>query len=258
MSGIANSSRVRSNLLQLKQAADLIAQTKPPIGTSQRNSSPLDNRVDFFTAQGMSADDLQTLIDTMATGIDTILAAYNGIVAITKLVRSAQILISHAERTDDATVRAALASEFDALLGQIDRLARDAGCNDISLLSVNSFNDTADGDLEIDGDLAINRSQNNWANTPDIQGAADNLRIVLVTLQSQAQSLSSSLSAIQIRQDFTKAMINALQTGAENFTPTDNSEEGTNLLALQAQQQSSITALSLAAQAEQNVLRLLS
>ena len=81
---------------------------------------------------------------------------------------------------------------------------------------------------------------------------------MLVTLQSQAQSLSSNLSAIQIRQDFTKAMINALQTGAENFTPTDNSEEGTNLLALQAQQQSSITALSLAAQAEQNVLRLLS
>jgi flagellin-like hook-associated protein FlgL len=65
------------------------------------------------------------------------------------------------------------------------------------------------------------------------------------------------LSAVQIRQDFTKAMINALQTGAENLTPTDNREEGTNLLALQARQQSSTVALSLAAQAEQNVLRLL-
>ena len=51
-------------------------------------------------------------------------------------------------------------------------------------------------------------------------------------------------------------MMNALQTGAENFTPTDNSEEGTNLLVLQAQQQSSITALILAAQADQNVVRL--
>jgi len=37
-----------------------------------------------------------------------------------------------------------------------------------------------------------------WANTPDIQGATNNLRIVLVTL-SQAQSLSSRLSAIEIR-----------------------------------------------------------
>ncbi|MGA7112189.1 MAG: hypothetical protein WCF62_23120 [Pseudolabrys sp.] len=51
-------------------------------------------------------------------------------------------------------------------------------------------------------------------------------------------------------------MMNALQTGAENFTPTDNSEEGTNLLVLQAQQQSSITALFLAAQTDQNVVRL--
>ena len=68
------SSRVRSDLLQLKQVAELIEQTKPPIATGQRNSSPLDNRVDFFTAQGMSADELKTLIDTMATGIDTIRA----------------------------------------------------------------------------------------------------------------------------------------------------------------------------------------
>jgi flagellin-like hook-associated protein FlgL len=65
------------------------------------------------------------------------------------------------------------------------------------------------------------------------------------------------LSAVQIRQDFTKAMINALQTGAENLTPIDNREEGANLLALQARQQSSTIALSSAAQAEQNVLRLL-
>jgi flagellin-like hook-associated protein FlgL len=105
--------------------------------------------------------------------------------------------------------------------------------------------------------LPINTSQNNWATSPDIQGAADNLKVALVTLQSQAQSLSSSLSAVQIRQDFTKAMINALQTGAENLTPIDNREEGANLLALQARQQSSTIALSLAAQAEQNVLRLL-
>jgi flagellin-like hook-associated protein FlgL len=204
----------------------------------------------------------------MATDINFIQAAHNGIAAITKLAQSAQVLVSHAQRIDDATVRAKLAGQFDALLGQIDRLARDAGCKGVNLLGgndlpitinkdgssslvVNSFNDTADGDL------AINTSQNNWATNPDIQGAADNLKIALLTLQSQAQSLSSSLSAIQIRQDFTKAMINALQTGAENLTPTDNSEEGTNLLALQARQQSSTIALSLAAQAEQNVLRLL-
>jgi flagellin len=268
MSGFAISSRARSNLPHLQQASDLITQTKTPISTGKGGNAQLDKRVNFFTVEGLSANDLNTLADAMAADINFIQAAHNCIAAITKLAQSAQVLVSHARRIDDATVRAKLAGQFDALLGQIDRLARDAGCKGVNLpggndlpitinkdgssrLVVNSFNDTADGDLP------INTSQNNWATSPDIQGAADNLKVALVTLQSQAQSLSSSLSAVQIRQDFTKAMINALQTGAENLTPIDNREEGANLLALQARQQSSTIALSLAAQAEQNVLRLL-
>ena len=55
---------------------------------------------------------------------------------------------------------------------------------------------------------------------------------------------------MQIRQDFTKAMINTLQTGADNLTLADTNEEGANLLALQTRQQLSTTALSLASQAE--------
>ena len=54
---------------------------------------------------------------------------------------------------------------------------------------------------------------------------------------------------MQIRQDFTKAMINTLQTGADSLTLADANEEGANLLALQTRQQLSTTALSLASQA---------
>ena len=121
---------------------------------------------------------------------------YNGILAITKLAQSAQVLVSHAQRIDDTTVRATLADQFDTLLVQIDRLARDAGCNGVNLpggndltitmnedgsssLVVKSFNDTADGDL------AINMSLNNWATNPDIQAAADSLKAAVVTLRLQ-------------------------------------------------------------------------
>jgi flagellin-like hook-associated protein FlgL len=51
-------------------------------------------------------------------------------------------------------------------------------------------------------------------------------------------------------------MINTLQTGSDNLTLADSNEEGANLLALQTRQQLSTTALSLAAQSDQNVLRL--
>ena len=68
--------------------------------------------------------------------------------------------------------------------------------------------------------------------------------------------MSSNLSTVQIRQDFTKAMVNTLQTGADSLTLADSNEEGANLLALQTRQQLSTTALSLASQASQAVLRL--
>ena len=61
---------------------------------------------------------------------------------------------------------------------------------------------------------------------------------------------------MQTRSDFTKAIINTLQTGASNLTLADSNEEAANLLALQTRQQLSTTALSLANQSSQAVLRL--
>ena len=119
-----------------------------------------------------------------------------------------------------------------------------------STVVVTSFNDTANGDI------AVNGSANNWAANTDIQVASTQLTAALTTLRSQAQSLSSNLSTVQIRQEFTKSMINTLTTGSDQLTLADSNEEGANLLALQTRQQLSTTALSLAAQADQNVLRL--
>ena len=115
---------------------------------------------------------------------------------------------------------------------------------------VDSFNDTTAADL------AIAASTGSWATSADITAASTNLKTALTTLRSQAQSLSSNLSTVQIRQDFTKAMINTLTSGADSLTLADSNEEGANLLALQTRQQLSTTALSLASQADQNVLRL--
>ena len=104
--------------------------------------------------------------------------------------------------------------------------------------------------------LSINAAANNWANSAAIQAASDTLTAALTTLRSESQTLSANLSTVQIRQDFTKATINTLQNGSAALTLADSNEEGANLLALQTRQQLSTTALSLSAQADQNVLRL--
>ncbi|HUL88205.1 MAG TPA: flagellin [Pseudolabrys sp.] len=269
MSDIVLSPGVRSNLLQLQQTSDLITQTQTRLATGKKVNSALDNPINFFTAQGLSvrANDLNSLLDAMSNGINTIQAANNGISAITKLVQSMQALTSQAQQTADTTVRATLASQFDSLLTQIDQLAADSGFNGINLLGGNDLTITMNPDDtskvvvsafndSTAGDLAISASQNAWAGTLDIQAASDNLKTALTTLRSQAQSLSSNLSTVQIRQDFTKAMVNTLQSGADSLTLADSNEEGANLLALQTRQQLSTTALSLASQADQNVLRL--
>src|SRR4051812_23582686 len=205
----------------------------------------------------------------MSSGISTIQAANNGITSITKLVQSAQALVSQAQQTNDTTVRAGLATQFDNILGQIDTLARDSGFNGINLLdSTNSanlvvtLNESGTSNVTVStvdftaAGLALNNSANSWGATSDIALASTDLTAALTTLRSQAQAFGSNLSTVQIRQDFTKAMINTLQTGADGLTLADSNEEGANLLALQTRQQLSTTALSLASQASQAVLRL--
>ena len=76
-------------------------------------------------------------------------------------------------------------------------------------------------------------------------------------LRAQSSTFGTNLSTVQIRQDWTKNMINTLSTGADKLTLADTNEEGANLLALNTQQSLSSKALSLSAQAGQQVLQLL-
>jgi flagellin-like hook-associated protein FlgL len=271
MSDIVLSAGVRSNLLQLQKTSELITQTQTKLATGKRVNSALDNPVNFFTAQGLSnrAGDLSGLLDSMSSAFNTIQAANNGITAITKLVQSAQALVSQAQQTSDTAVRTSLSSQFTAILGQVDQLAGDSGFNGINLLDSTissdltvTLNETGSSSVTVaavdfsSNGLAINNASNNWGGASDITAASTELTNALTTLRSQAQAFGSNLSTVQIRQDFTKAMINTLQTGADNLTLADSNEEGANLLALQTRQQLSTTALSLASQASQAVLRL--
>jgi len=274
MSDIVLSAGVRSNLLQLQQTSSLIDQTQTRLATGKKVNSALDNAINFFTAQGLDnrANDLSALLDTMSNAINTIQAANNGITGITKLVQAAQALTSQAKQTTDTTTRSSLATQFNALLAQIGQLAGDSGFNGVNLLGGNdlkvTFNEDGTASTTIDSvdytnqttPLSIGQAANwgagNGAGDTAIDAAAADLTAALTTLRSESQTLGANLSTVQIRQDFTKATINTLQTGSSDLTLADSNEEGANLLALQTRQQLSTTALSLAAQADQNVLRL--
>jgi flagellin len=259
MSSIVLSAGVRSNLLQLQQTSNLINTTQTNLATGKKVNSALDNAISFFTAQGLDnrANELSGLLDTMS----------NGITSITKLVQSAQALVSQAQQAGNATTQASLATQFNALLTQISQLAGDSGFNGVNLLGGSSLtinlDESGTSSVTVTGvtytgntPLSIATATNNWAAASDISAASTALSTALTTLQTESQTLSANLSTVQIRQDFTNSMINTLQTGSDNLTLADSNQEGADLLALQTRQQLSTTALSLASQSDQNVLRL--
>ena len=167
-----------------------------------------------------------------------------------------------------STVRQDLAAQFNELLSQIDELANDSGFNGVNLLGGVTedlevvFNETGSSTITIDGvdfssgGLGLNAVTDDFASDTAIDTQLDDLQGALTTLRSQASTFGANLSIVEARENFTKATINTLETGAANLTLADTNEEGANLLALQTRQQLSSTALSLASQADQNVLRL--
>lgn len=162
--------------------------------------------------------------------------------------------------------RTSFAAQFDELRTQIDQLANDSSYNGVNLLSGDSltvtFNEDGTSSLGVSGvtfdaaGLAVTASDNSFQTDFDINQALTELKTAKDSLRAQASKFGSNLSVVETRQDFTKELINVLETGAANLTLADTNEEGANLLALQTRQQLSSTALSLASQADQNVLRL--
>jgi len=164
------------------------------------------------------------------------------------------------------TTRTALAAQFDTIRTQITQLAGDSGFNGVNLLNGDALkvllNEKSTSSVTISGvtftsaGLGITASTHQFQSDFDINAAITNVTNALTTLRSQASTFGANLSIVQIRQDFTKATINTLKTGADNLTLADTNEEGANLLSLQTRQQLSTTALSIASQSDRNVLSL--
>lgn len=170
------------------------------------------------------------------------------------------------------SVRTGLADQFNELRDQLDKLADDASFNGINLLRGDkltiTFNETGTSSIDIStkGEKSINSTNLGVAttlNASDLDSDANidkelaKLKSALNDVRSQSSAFGSNLSIVQNRQDFTKSMINTLQTGAANLTLADMNEEAANLLALQTRQSLSSSSLSLASQADQSVLQLI-
>ncbi|KRR28979.1 flagellin [Bradyrhizobium retamae] len=166
-------------------------------------------------------------------------------------------------------IRSNLVAQYNNILDQISSTAQDASYNGINLLNGDqlklTFNETGKSTLTIQGvsfgyvGLGLSKLT---AGTDFLDNASANTAITALStasssLRTQASALGSNLSVVQIRQDFSKNLINVLQTGSSNLTLADTNEEAANSQALSTRQSIAVSALALANQSQQSVLQLL-
>jgi flagellin-like hook-associated protein FlgL len=236
-----------------------------------------------FTAAAGPADTVQAIIDSVnnTAGLNVVASltsdgkiqlqnTVGGDVTIGGTASAAELLgaglVAGTTTGSVNATRSSLATQFDDIRTQIDQLATDSGYNGVNLLNGDNlqvvFNERGTSTQSISGvtfdsaGLGVAAAANNFQTDTDVNSALSDLTSALGTLRSQAVAFGSSLSVVQTRQDFTKAMVNTLQTGADNLVLADTNQEGANMLALQTRQSLSTTALSLASQASQSVLQL--
>ena len=358
---------MRTNLLSLQNTQSLMDQTQERLSTGLKVNSAIDNASSYYTAQSLNnrASDLNSLLDSMGQGVQTIKAANEGIEAITKFVEQAKATANSArdeamsseitlklgiadkptanssvtfrivdsagvatdvkvevtdsvadgaaaqkvftdktELTDAAevsfdadgnltvkakegyslavtagtgdyeaaatavknTTREKYAAQFDSIMSQIDKLAKDSGYKGINLLQSNDlkvvFNESRTSDIDIKGEdasskgLGLSAATNGWATNADIDAAIEEVDAAISKLRIMSSDFGNYYSIVQNRQDFTSNLVNVLTEGADNLTLADMNEESANMLALQTRQQLAINSLSLASQAAQSVLKL--
>ncbi|MBF0225732.1 MAG: flagellin [Desulfobacterales bacterium] len=276
---------MRKNLMDLQSTASLMDKTSTRLSTGKKVNTALDDPVNYFAALSHEnrASDLAFRKDAMNESVQMIKAADNGIRGIMTLIESAKATANSALATDSVAAtqeRSDLSAQFNRLMDQIDFLADDSGYNGTNLINSSSL--TLDVKFDEDGTSKVTLTAfsakagggvgtglgisdavaANWTNTTqttmtgNIESAVNQLNTAITTLRTQSKNLANQLSTINARQEFTKNMINTLHEGAGNLTLADMNEEGANMLMLQTRQSLGTTALSMASQAAQAVMRL--
>ena len=232
-------------------------------GTSSLSISSVDF-TDTTSATGLNLADMATAAAGTAT-----LAATNGTAGATALTADSLITADDDFAVGDTlkltdstgtelgtleiTASTSVQDVADFIGGSSSDITATVGTG-ISISSSIGVTLSSDGDQ---ADVTVTpATANGFATDSEIEAVLGKLKKAQDTLRSQASTFGTNLSIVQNRQDFTNSMINTLEEGAGKLTLADTNEEGANLLALQTQQSLASTSLSLAAQADQNVLRL--
>ena len=154
--------------------------------------------------------------------------------------------------------------EVQGFLTQIENLTEDTNFRGLNLLNdedlVVHFNEDRNSKLKVQGQdfslAGLDLTTVNFQKPSQVADAIASIRGAIAKIRDYSTTLVNDINIIQIRQDFTRNIINTQESGASDLTIADQNEEGANLLAAQTRQELGFVALSLAGQSQQSILEI--
>jgi flagellin len=192
--------------------------------------------------------------------------------AVTAGTEATALGLGSTEVFGQSTTRGTLQTNFNGLLTQIDQLAGDSSYNGVNLLAGDNltidFNSAGSSTLLVQAvnfnasglglSAVTGTGAGSFQDDAGLTSAITSINAAIATVQTQTETFGTNSGVIGTRQTFTTNLINTLQTGASNLVVADQNQESADLLTEQTQQQLEISALSIANQANQSVLKLFS
>ena len=154
--------------------------------------------------------------------------------------------------------------EFNKIISEYDKLISDVSYQGINLLTGGelkvTFNESRTNDILIKGQdirsekIGLNKSE--WSSSDKVKESIKEVQDTIDKLRSFADSLGNNYQIIQTRQNFTEALSDVLEEGADKLILADMNEASAEYLMLQTRQQLAVNSLSLASQSASSTLSL--
>ncbi len=154
--------------------------------------------------------------------------------------------------------------QYKKILEEYDNLLADSSYQGINLLKGGNlevtFNESRSNQYTVAGVLADSMSlgleTRDLFDTSVIKKSLEEITKAVNSIRSFQEELGNHYSIIQTRINFTEALTDVLETGADNLTLADMNEASAQYLTLQTRQQLAINSLSLASQSASSILGL--
>ena len=154
--------------------------------------------------------------------------------------------------------------QYNKVINAYDEMIADSSYQGVNLLTGGNlevtFNESRTHELKVVGkDMRsdkIGLKTKDWNTNKDIEKSVQEIINAMGKIRNYSAELGNNYAIIQTRQNFTEALTDVLETGADNLVLADMNEASAQYLMLQTRQQLATNSLSLASQSAQSILSL--